>query len=108
LIQYKSMKYTKLIKLLPKNIQEKYDDRVLNKAIDLTDYDLAKINKSSEDISEKNYETMIARNIEKVIAGQNDKVSNALLSITGISLISNVWKRGIGGVFGGGDDDEEV
>jgi uncharacterized membrane protein len=51
---------------------------------------------------------MIARNIEKVIEGQNNKVSNALLSITGISLITNVWKRGISGVFGGGDDDEEV
>ncbi len=102
------MKYTSIIKLLPKNIQEKYDDSVLNKAIDLTDYDLAKNNKTNEDISEKNYEKMIARNIEKVIEGQNNKVSNALLSITGISLITNVWKRGIGGVFGGGDDDEEV
>ena len=53
------MKYTSIIKLLPKNIQEKYDDSVLNKAIDLTDYDLTKNNKTNEDISEKNYEKIV-------------------------------------------------
>jgi|TARA_B100001093_G_scaffold243898_1_gene233605 hypothetical protein len=102
------MKYTSIIKLLPKNYQEKYDDRVMNKAIDLTDYDLLKNNKSSEDISEEKYERMVAKNMEKVIDGHNNKVKNTLLNITGLSLISNVWRKGIGGVFGGGDDDEEV
>ena len=108
MIQYKSMNYTKLIKLLPKNIQEKYDDRVLNKAMDLTEYDLAKNNKSSEDISEKNYEIMIVKNIEKVIQGQNDRVSNTLQSITGLALLKSVWKKSIGGDFSDDDDDEEV
>ena len=102
------MNYTKLIKLLPKSIQEKYDDRVLNKAMDLTEYDLAKNNKSSEDISEKNYEIMIVKNIEKVIQGQNDRVSNTLQSITGLALLKSVWKKSIGGDFGDDDDDEDV
>lgn len=102
------MNYTKLIKLLPKSIQEKYDDRVLNKAMDLTEYDLAKNNKSSEDISEKNYEIMIVKNIEKVIQGQNDRVSNTLQSITGLALLKSVWKKSIGGDFSDDDDDEEV
>ncbi len=100
------MKY--IIKLLPKKYQEKYNDRVLEKAIDETDYDLAKNNKTSEDISEKKYEMMIARNIEKVIDGDNNKLKNAALHLTGLSLVANVWKRGIGGIFGGGDDDDEV
>ena len=99
------MKY--IINLLPKKYQEKYDDRVLNKAIKIADYDLAKNNKSSEDISEKQYETMIARNIEKVIDGDNNKIKNAALKLTGLSVIANVWKRGIGGIFGGGEDDDE-
>ena len=51
---------------------------------------------------------MVAKNMEKVIDGHNNKVKNTLLNITGLSLISNVWRKGIGGVFGGGDDDEEV
>ena len=38
---------------LPKELREKYEDKVLDKAIEKTDYDLAKHNKSQEDISEK-------------------------------------------------------
>ena len=39
---------------LPRDIKEKYEDKVLEKAIKKTDYDLAQHNKSREDISEKN------------------------------------------------------
>ena len=49
---------------LPKDLREKYEDKVLDKAIEKTDYDLAKHNKSQDDISEQKYESMVARNIE--------------------------------------------
>ena len=40
---------------LPKDMRKKYEEKVLKKAIEKTEYDLAKNNKSSDDISEKKY-----------------------------------------------------
>ena len=92
---------------LPKNIRQKYEDKVLKKAIEKTDYDLAKNNKSSDDISEKKYEGMVARNIEVIKSNHKEKTWKYIAAFTGISFVSNILKGNIAGAFGfGGDDDD--
>ena len=93
---------------LPKELREKYEDKVLDKAIEKTDYDLAKHNKSQEDISEKKYESMVARNIELVKSNHKDKGWRYLSAFLGITFISNIFKGNIAGAFGFGDDDEDI
>ena len=58
---------------LPKDLKKKYEDKVIDKAIEKTDYDLSVNNKSPEDISEKKYEAMVARNVEVIKASHKEK-----------------------------------
>ena len=91
---------------LPKELKEKYEDKVLEKAIKKTDYDLAANNKTPDDISEKKYEGMIARNIEVIKASHKEKGWKYLSAFLGISFLSNILKGNIAGAFGFGDDDD--
>jgi len=91
---------------LPKELKEKYEDKVLEKAIKKTDYDLAANNKTPDDISEKKYEGMIARNIEVIKASHKEKGWKYLSAFIGISFLSNILKGNIAGAFGFGDDDD--
>ena len=93
---------------LPKNLKEKYEDKVLDKAIEKTDYDLAKHNKSQDDISEKKYESMVARNIEVIKSSHKEKGWRYLSAFLGITFVSNILKGNIAGAFGFGDDDEDL
>ena len=93
---------------LPKELREKYEDKVLDKAIEKTDYDLAKHNKSQEDISEKKYESMVARNIELVKSSHKEKGWRYLSAFLGITFVTNILKGNIAGAFGFGDDDEDI
>ena len=45
---------------LPKHIKEKYDKKIREKAIKKVQYDLNKVNKSTEDISDIKLEAMVA------------------------------------------------
>jgi len=94
------------LKKLPKELREKYEDKVLEKAIKKTDYDLAANNKTPDDISEKKYEGMIARNIEVIKASHKEKGWKYLSAFLGISFLSNILKGNIAGAFGFGDDDD--
>jgi len=95
------------ISKLPKKIAKKYNDKVLEKAIKKTDYDLAQNNKSRDDISEKKYEGMVARNIEVIKSNHKEKTWKYIAAFTGISFVSNILKGNIAGAFGfGGDDDD--
>lgn len=94
------------LKKLPKELKEKYEDKVLEKAIKKTDYDLAANNKTPDDISEKKYEGMIARNIEVIKASHKEKGWKYLSAFLGISFLSNILKGNIAGAFGFGDDDD--
>lgn len=90
---------------LPRDIKEKYEDKVLEKAIKKTDYDLAQHNKSREDISEKKYEGMVARNIEVIKSSHKEKTWKYIAAFTGISFVSNILKGKIADAFGFGDDE---
>ena len=90
---------------LPRDIKEKYEDKVLEKAIKKTDYDLAQHNKSRDDISEKKYEGMVARNIEVIKSSHKEKTWKYIAAFTGISFVSNILKGKIGDAFGFGDDE---
>ena len=94
-------------KVIPKSLRDKYDKGVLEKAIAKTEYDLNKSNLSSADISRKKKESMVARNIEVIKAGHKEKGWKYAANITGLSVIANVWRRGISGLWGGGGDDDE-
>ena len=94
------------ISKLPKNIKKKYEEKVLKKAIEKTDYDLAKNNKSKDDISEKKYEGMIATNIEVIKSAHKEKVYKTGFALTGIPFIINIAKGNIATAFGFGDDDD--
>ena len=96
------------ISKLPKKIAKKYNDKVLEKAIKKTDYDLAQNNKSKDDISEKKYEGMIARNIEVIKSSHKEKGWRYLSTFLGITFVSNILKGNIAGAFGFGDDDEDL
>jgi hypothetical protein len=93
---------------LPKDIRKKYNEKVLKKAVEKTDYDLAKNNKSSNDISEKKYEAMVARNIEVIKAGHREKGWRYVAAFTGVTFISNIVRGNFAAAFGFGDDDDEV
>jgi len=93
---------------LPKELKEKYEDKVLEKAIKKTDYDLAANNKKPDDISEKKYEGMIARNIEVIKASHKEKGWKYLSAFLGVTFISNILKGNIAGAFGFGDDDDDL
>jgi len=93
---------------LPKELKEKYEDKVLEKAIKKTDYDLAANNKKPDDISEKKYEGMIARNIEVIKASHKEKGWRFLSAFLGITFVSNILKGNIAGAFGFGDDDDDL
>ena len=94
-------------KVIPKSLRDKYDKSVLEKAIAKTEYDLNKSNLSSADISQKKKEAMVARNIEVIKAGHKEKGWKYAANLTGLSVIANVWRRGISGLWGGGGDDDE-
>ena len=89
---------------LPKDLREKYEDKVLDKAIEKTDYDLAKHNKSQDDISEKKYESMVARNIEVIKSAYKEKAYKTGFALTGIPFIINIAKGNIAAAFGFGDE----
>lgn len=93
---------------LPKELKEKYEDKVLEKAIKKTDYDLAVNNKKPDDISEKKYEGMIARNIEVIKASHKEKGWKYLSAFLGVTFVSNILKGNIAGAFGFGDDDDDL
>ena len=93
---------------LPKELKEKYEDKVLEKAIKKTDYDLAANNKKPDDISEKKYEGMIARNVEVIKASHKEKGWKYLSAFLGVTFISNILKGNIAGAFGFGDDDDDL
>jgi len=93
---------------LPKKLKEKYEDKVLEKAIKKTDYDLAANNKKPDDISEKKYEGMIARNIEVIKASHKEKGWKYLSAFLGVTFVSNILKGNIAGAFGFGDDDDDL
>lgn len=93
---------------LPKELKEKYEDKVLEKAIKKTDYDLAANNKKPDDISEKKYEGMIARNIEVIKASHKEKGWKYLSAFLGITFVSNILKGNIAGAFGFGDDEDDL
>ena len=93
---------------LPKDLREKYEDKVLDKAIEKTDYDLAKHNKSQDDISEQKYESMVARNIEVIKSSHQEKGWRYLSTFLGITFLSNILKGNISEAFGFGDDDEDL
>ena len=93
---------------LPKNIREKYNDKVLKKAIKKTDYDLAQNNKSKDDISEVKYEGMVARNIEVIKSGYKEKAFKTGFALTGIPFLLNIAKGNIAAAFGFGDDDDDI
>ena len=93
---------------LPKDIRKKYNEKVLKKAVEKTDYDLAKNNKSSDDISEKKYEAMVARNIEVIKSMHKEKAYRTGFALTGIPFLINIAKGNIAAAFGFGDDDDEV
>ncbi len=97
-----------IITKLPKHIQEKYEDKVLEKAIKKADYDLASNNRSRKDISDKKYEGMITRNIEVIKSSHKEKGYKFLFAFTGIPFLLNIFKGNIAGAFGFGDDDEDV
>ena len=93
---------------LPKELKEKYEDKVLEKAIKKTDYDLAANNKKPDDISEKKYEGMIARNIEVIKASHKEKGWKYLSAFLGVTFVSNILKGNIAGAFGFGEDDDDL
>ena len=93
---------------LPKKLKEKYEDKVLEKAIKKTDYNLAANNKKPDDISEKKYEGMIARNIEVIKASHKEKGWKYLSAFLGVTFVSNILKGNIAGAFGFGDDDDDL
>ena len=97
-----------IITKLPKHIQEKYEDKVLEKAIKKADYDLVSNNRSRKDISDKKYEGMITRNIEVIKSSHKEKGYKFLFAFTGIPFLLNIFKGNIAGAFGFGDDDEDV
>jgi|TARA_B100001964_G_scaffold190736_1_gene212883 hypothetical protein len=94
-------------KVIPKSLRDKYGKKVLEKAIEKTEYDLNKQNLSSDDISQKKKEAMVARNVEVIKAAHKEKGWKYAANLTGLSVIANVWKRGISGLWGGGGDDDE-
>ena len=91
---------------LPKDLKKKYEDKVIDKAIEKTDYDLSVNNKSADDISEKKYEAMVARNVEVIKASHKEKGWKYLSAFLGIGFIGNILKGNIAGAFGFGDDDD--
>ena len=93
---------------LPKDLKEKYEDKVLEKAIKKTDYDLAANNKKPDDISEKKYEGMIARKVEVIKASHKEKGWKYLSTFLGITFVGNILKGNIAGAFGFGDDDDDL
>ena len=72
------------------------------------DYDLAKHNKSQDDISEQKYESMVARNIEVIKSSHKEKGWRYLSAFLGITFVYNILKGNIAGAFGFGDDDEDA
>ena len=56
---------------------------------------LSKNNKSKDDISEKKYEGMIARNIEVIKSSHKEKTWKYIAAFTGISFVSNILKGNI-------------
>ena len=94
-------------KIVPKSLTDKYDKSVLEKAIKKTEYDLNKQNLTSTDISVLKKEAMVARNIEVIKAGHKSKGWMYASQLTGFSVLANVWKRGIAGLWGGGGDDDD-
>ena len=91
---------------LPKDLKEKYDDKVLEKAIEKTDYDLNANDKSSDGISEKKYEGMIARNVEIIKASHKEKGWIYLATFLGITFIGYILIGIIAAAFGFDDDDD--
>lgn len=93
---------------LPKELKEKYEDKVLEKAIKKTDYDLTANNKKPEDISEKKYKGMIARNVEVIKASHKEKGWKYLSAFLGITFVGDILKGNIAGAFGFGDNDDDL
>lgn len=93
---------------LPKDLKKKYEDKVIDKAIEKTDYDLSVNNKSPEDISEKKYEAMVARNVEVIKASHKEKGWKYLSTFLGITFVGNILKGNIAGAFGFGDDEDDL
>jgi len=93
---------------LPKNIRKKYEDKVLKKAIEKTEYDLNKVNRAKSDISQKKYEALVARNIENIKQSHKEKTWKYIAAFTGISFVSNILRGNIAGAFGFGDDDDDI
>ena len=92
---------------LPKKIKEKYNKKVRGQAIKKVKYDLHKANKSLDDISDTKLEAMVAHKEAEIKAAHKEKGWKYAANITGLSVIANVWKRGISALWGGGGDDDE-
>ena len=91
----------------PKWVKGKYDKKVRGQAFKKVKYDLNKANKSLDDISDTKLESMVAHKEAEIKAGHKEKGWKYAAQITGLSVIANVWRRGIKGLWGGGGDDDE-
>ena len=94
-------------KIIPKSLRDWYDKSVFEKAVKKTEYDLNKRNLTSTDVSVLKKEAMVARNVEVIKAGHKAKGWQYASNITGLSVLANVWRRGIKGLWGGGGDDDD-
>ena len=93
---------------LPKHIKEKYDKKIREKAIKKVQYDLNKVNKSTEDISDIKLEAMVAHKEKEIRASHKEKTWKYIAAFTGITFVSNILKGNIAGAFGFGDDDDDL
>ena len=91
----------------PKWVKGKYDKKVRGQAFKKVKYDLNKVNKSSDDISDTKLEAMVAHKEAEIKAGHKEKTWKYIAAFTGVSFISNILRGNIAGAFGfGGDDDD--
>lgn len=91
---------------LPKHIKEKYNKKVRGKAIKKVKYDLNKVNKSTEDISDTKLEAMVAHKEKEIRASHKERTWKYIAAFTGVSFLSNILRGDIAGAFGFGDDDD--